>query len=104
MDSHIFEISAEFPNGVFLLKYYDMQASYSGKRVIHAGEIVQEIFDGDQQSQTQDWVLLDIFVPFVAEWDRGLPLGSLWTKWLEDAKKQLEKLGKANSQVVGATA
>lgn len=102
VNSHIFEVSAEFPNAVFLLNYY--ADNYSGKRVIHAGEVVQDIFDGNQQAQFLDWVLLDIFAPFKAEWDRGLPFGSLWTKWLEDAKKQLEELGKANSQVVGATA
>src|SRR6516162_2404789 len=33
VDSHIFEVSTEFPNSVFLLEYRDMQASYSGKMV-----------------------------------------------------------------------
>lgn len=81
--SHIFEISAEFPNAVFLLEAYFMQASCSGKRVIHAGEIVQDIFDLNQHSEAHDWVLLDIFAPFVAEWNEGLAFGSLWTKWLK---------------------
>lgn len=103
VDSHIFEISREFPNAVLLLEYTDGQYSYSGKTVIRAGEAVRRIFDGKQQSQGLDWVLLDIFAPFVAEWDRGMPFGSLWTKWLDDAKKQLEKLvSKAEPQVEGA--
>jgi hypothetical protein len=112
VNSHMFEVSAEFPNAVFLLEYRDMQWSYSGKKVIYAGEAVQKIFDGNQQSQTLDWVLLDIFAPFVAEWNEGLPFGSLWPKWVEDAKaalKQLEEEVVSNQEgrtqeVVGASA
>ena len=92
VDSHLFEVSAEFQNAVFLLDYRDMQYSYSGKMVIHAGEIAREIFDGSQESQALDWVLLDIFAPFVAEWNEGLPFRSLWPKWVEDAKAELKRL------------
>jgi hypothetical protein len=92
VDSHVFEVSAEFPNAVFLLDYRDMQYSYSGKMVIHAGEIVRESFDGRQQSQALDWALLDIFAPFVAEWNEGLPFGSLWAKWVENTKAALKRL------------
>jgi len=113
VNSHIFEISAEFPNAVFLLEYIDMDASYSGKMVIHAGDVVQEIFDGKQQAQAVDWVLLDIFAPFVAEWDNGRPFGSLWAKWVEDAKAALKELEEnrrmsnqevSSQEVAGATA
>jgi hypothetical protein len=113
VDSHIFEISAEFPNAVFLLEYRDMQWSYSGKMVIYAGEAVQEIFDGKQQSQAVDWVLLDIFAPFVAEWNEGLPFASLWSPWVENAKAALSRLEQdkrmsnqkvSSQQVIGATA
>jgi hypothetical protein len=92
VDSHIFEVSTEFPNSVFLLEYRDMQASYSGKMVIRAGNVVQEIVDRDQQSQALDWVLLDIFAPFVAEWNESRPFGSLWAKWVEDTKAALRQL------------
>src|SRR5215469_3306359 len=56
--SHLFEVSQEFPNAVFLLKYLDQDAGYSGKKVIHAGQVLQEVFDG------KDWFLLDIFAPY----------------------------------------
>ena len=111
--SHIFEISAEFPNAVFLLEYRDMQYSYSGKMVIHAGEVVQEMFDGEQQSQALNWVLPDIFAPFVSEWNEGLPFGGLWAKWIEDVKAALKHLEEnkrmsnqevSSQEVVGTTA
>jgi hypothetical protein len=103
--SHVFEIATEFPNAVFLLEYRDMHASYSGKMVIRAGEIAKEIFDGDQQSQALDWVLPDIFSPFVAEWNEGLPFASLWAKWAQDSKaalSQLEENGSISSKEVSS--
>ena len=96
--SHIFEISAEFPNAVFFLEYYDPQHSYSGKSVVRAGKAVQGLLDDNHQSQAVDWVLLDIFAPFRAEWNEGLPFGCLWAKWVEDATKQLEKLGRVSTK------
>ena len=63
VDSHLTEVSRAFPAAIFLLEYFDTQASYSGKRVMRAGEVVHEVFDGDQQVQGLDWVLLDIFAP-----------------------------------------
>jgi hypothetical protein len=65
--SHIREISAEFPNAVFLLDYRDILFSHSALRVIRAGQVVQRIVDGEQKAQGVDRVLLDIFVPFIAE-------------------------------------
>lgn len=59
IDSHLAEVSEAFPAAVFLLEYRDAQASYAGKRVIRAGEVVQEVFDGDQRVQGLDWALLD---------------------------------------------
>jgi hypothetical protein len=40
--------------------------------------------DFDQQAQAVDWTLLDIFAPFWAEYERELPFGSLWNKWVHD--------------------
>jgi len=82
VNSHLYEISEEFPSAVFLLTYRDMMASYSGKDVIRAGEIIQSVHDGDQKVQSLDWVLIDIFPPFYAEYYDGLPFGSLWQEWL----------------------
>ncbi|MGC2517084.1 MAG: hypothetical protein WA383_21385, partial [Terriglobales bacterium] len=54
--SHLSEVSEAFPTAIFLVTYYDMQASYAGKWVERAGELVQQIHDGDQQAQAIDWV------------------------------------------------
>jgi hypothetical protein len=84
VDSHLFEVSKAFQKAIFLLDHYDTMASYSGKRVIRAGEVVQEVFDGDQQVQGLDWALLDIFAPFKAEYyGEEHEFGSHWTPWLD---------------------
>jgi hypothetical protein len=84
IDNQLAEVSEAFPKAIFLLEYFDMQASYAGKRVIRAGEIVQEVFDGDQRVQGLDWALLDIFAPFEAEYHgEEHEFGSLWTPWLD---------------------
>ena len=59
-----------------------MQASYSGNKGIRAGKVVQHTRDGDQKVQALDWVLIDIFPPFRAEYYDGLAFGSLWQEWL----------------------
>jgi len=82
VNSHLYEISAEFPSAVFLLTYRDMMASYAGKDVIRAGEVIQSVHDGHQKVQSLDWVLIDIFPPFYAEYYEGLPFGSLWQEWV----------------------
>jgi hypothetical protein len=92
VDSHLFEISAEFPSSIFLLTYRDMMASYSGRRVIRAGEVVQEVHDGDQKVQSLDWILIDIFPPFFAEYYDGLEFGSLWQEWLGKLEAAVEEL------------
>lgn len=84
VNSHLSKVSEAFPTAIFLLEYFDMQASYSGKRVIRGGEIVQEVFDGDQKALGLDWALLDIFAPFRAEYyGEEHAFGSLWTPWLD---------------------
>jgi len=90
--SHLSEVSEAFPTAIFLVTYYDMQASYAGKWVERAGELVQQIHDGDQQAQAIDWVLLDIFAPFRAEYELGLEFGSLWQKWLADTATAVQDL------------
>lgn len=85
IDSHLTEISEAFPAAVFLLEYHDAQASYSGKRVIRAGEVVKEAFDAGQKVQGLDWVLLDIFAPFRAEYyGEEHDFGTLWNSWADD--------------------
>jgi hypothetical protein len=102
VDSHLLEISAEFQSAVFLLTYRDMQASYSGKKVIRAGEVVQHMHDRDQKVQALDWVLIDIFAPFLAEYHGGHPFGSLWQEWLRKLAAALEGLKKQSSPASNA--
>lgn len=82
VDTHVFEVSEEFPAAVFLLTYWDMQSSYSGKMVIRGGEVIQQILDGKQPAQGVDYCLPDIFAPFQAEYFADLEFGSLWQEWL----------------------
>jgi len=82
---HLLEVSGAYPIAVFLLTYYDMQSSFTVKQVIRGGTIVQEVCDYRQKSQAVDWVLLDIFAPFRAEFFEDLPFGSLWQSWVKDA-------------------
>jgi hypothetical protein len=93
VDSHLAEISEAFPKAIFLLEYSDIQASYSGKRVMRAGKVVQEAFDGDQKVQGLDWALLDIFAPFRAEYYGEVrDFGSLWTPWLDSVIAAVSEL------------
>jgi hypothetical protein len=81
--SHLLEVSGAFPDAIFLLESFDMQWSYSVRQVIHSGEVVQTIRDDDQKAQAMNWMLLDIFAPFRAEYEDGLPFGSLWSQWVD---------------------
>jgi hypothetical protein len=93
VDSHLAEISEAFPNAIFLLEYSDVQASSSGKRVMRAGDAVQEVFDGDQKVQGLDWALVDIFAPFRAEYyGEEHEFGSLWAPWLDATMAALKGL------------
>ncbi len=92
VDSHLFEISAEFPSAIFLLSYRDVMASYAGKKVIRAGEVAREMHDGNPKTQSLDWVLIDIFPPFLAEYHDELPFGSLWQEWVENLAAAVEEL------------
>jgi hypothetical protein len=84
VDSHLTEVSGAFPAAIFLLEHFDAHASYAGKRVMRAGEVVQEVVDGDQQVQGLAWALLDIFAPFRAEYyGEEHEFGSLWAPWLD---------------------
>ena len=81
--SQLREVSAAFPTAIFLLTYCDL-GNYSGKEVLRGGQVIQSVHDGNQQAQGYDWALLDIFAPFWAEYDLGVPFGSLWQQWVDD--------------------
>jgi hypothetical protein len=85
VDAHLIELSEAFPNAILLLEYWDMQASYSGKRVMRAGKVVQEVYDGDQKVQGLSWTLPDVFAPFRAEYyGEEHAFGTLWSQWVDD--------------------
>jgi hypothetical protein len=75
LNSHLFEVSQEFPAAVFLLEYSNT-SDYAGKKVIRAGEVVHQVHD------PSDWCPLDVFAPFKTEYYNGQPFGSLWPEWL----------------------
>lgn len=95
-DDGLRDVSESFPTAVFLLERYDEQGSWSRKTVIRNGEIIQDVFDDNQQSQALNWTLPDIFAPFEAEYRCEVPFGSLWQKWLTDMTAQLQSLKNGN--------
>jgi hypothetical protein len=98
VNSHLHEVSAEFPSALFMLEYIDMMSSYSGKKIILAGNLIAETFDEHQKAQAIEWTLVDIFAPFRAEYDLDLPFGSLWDKWLDDLAAKGEELKAADER------
>jgi len=93
VDSHLIQVSEAFPTAIFMIEYFDTGASYAGKRVMRAGEVVREVFDGDQQAQGYEWALLDIFAPFRTEYyGEGHEFGSLWESWVDSILSQATSL------------
>jgi hypothetical protein len=90
--SHLFFVSRDFPNAVFLAEYWDDCMSYGGKIIIHAGDEIRSTYDGDHHAQGREWVLPNIFAPFNAEYALGLECGSLWDEWMEGMRRQLAVL------------
>ena len=89
---HVCNVSEQFPNTIFLLEYWSLQASSAGKIVIRAGDEIRYLHDGNQQAQGYAWALLDIFAPYRAEHNNELEFGSLWDRWLENMGTALEEL------------
>jgi hypothetical protein len=100
IDSHLFGISQEYPSAVFLLTYRDSMGGYGGKKVIRGGDLVRHVHDGDQKMQSLDWVLIDIFPPFLAEYYNDLPFGSLWQEWVAKLASAIGELKDESSVAV----
>lgn len=83
MYDHITELSKAFPQAVFLMELYDMESS-NEKTVFHGGRLLRATFDNSPHVQGGIWALLNIFTPFMAEYESGLPVGSLWDEWMND--------------------
>jgi hypothetical protein len=90
--SHVHSVSRKFPCAVFLAQYWDDCTSYGGKYVIRAGNKIRSSYDGNQHAQGREWVLPNIFAPFVAEVELGLECGSLWDKWMDDMRLEVASL------------
>jgi len=90
--SHVFFVSRDFPQAVFLVQYRDDSMSYGGKVVIHANKEICSSYDGDHRAQGIEWVLPNIFAPFRTEYELGLGCGSLWHEWIESMRQQLALL------------
>jgi hypothetical protein len=90
--SHVYFVSQNFPQAIFLAEYWNIQVSSAGRKVIRAGEEIRYVHDGNQQAQGYDWVLPDIFAPYRAEYELGLEFGSLWDQWLSEMQSELASL------------
>jgi len=94
VNSHLYEVSKEFAAALFLVEYFDLASSYSGKMIILAGKLLHEVYDGNHHVQGMDWALIDVFAPFRAEYELGVPFGSLWKEWLEDMNTTVGNLSR----------
>lgn len=88
------QISETFPHAIFLVEYCDMQWSWSSKEVLRNGVVERSVFDDRQQAQAMDWILLNIFAPFRAEYQTEQPFGSLWNQWVYDLVAAADALKK----------
>jgi hypothetical protein len=90
--SHVYFVSQDFPDSIFLAEYWDTGASYAGKSVIRGGREIRHIYDGKQQAQGREWVLLDIFAPYRSEYDIDADFGIFWDAWLLEVEGSVAKL------------
>ena len=92
IDGHLCQVSMTFPNAIFLEQYGDPQWGSWWKEVRRNGVFERSVSDSDQPAQAIDWMLLDIFAPYRAEYENALPFGSLWNKWVDDLVGAAERL------------
>jgi hypothetical protein len=90
--SQLYLVSKEFSDAVFLVEYCDTRLSYAGRVVLRGGREVCAVHDGHQQTQGYDWVLPDIFAPYLAEHRDGSEVGILWDSWLSELESTVAKL------------
>jgi hypothetical protein len=90
--SHVYFVSRDFPEAIFLAEYWDPCMSYAGKIVIRGGRDIRGTHDGNQRAQGYEWTLLDIFAPYLAEYRNGAEFGSLWDIWLVEMTEAVSNL------------
>ena len=90
--THVYCLSRDFPEAIFLAEHWDHESSHCVKNVIRGGREIRHIHDGDQQTQGHDWTLLDIFLPYNSEYFDGKEFGVLWDSWLAAMGSAVAKL------------
>jgi len=90
--SHLYLVSREFPDVVFLVEYRDTRLSYAGRVVLHGGREVRAVHDRHQQTLGYNWVLPDIFAPYLAEYRDGTEVSALWDSWSMELESAAIKL------------
>jgi hypothetical protein len=87
VDSHLAEISEAFPNAIFLPEYSDIQASYSGKRVMRARK--SSAGGIRRRSESAGPGLGAAGAEYHGE---EHDFGSLWTPWLDAVSAAVNEL------------
>ena len=90
--SHVYFVSQDFPAAIFLAEYWNIQVSSTGRKIIRDGREIRSSHDGNQQAQGYEWVLPNIFAPFLTEYELGLEFGSLCDQWLSEMQSELASL------------
>jgi hypothetical protein len=90
--SHVDFVSRDFPEALFLGEHWNSMSSSASRRVIRAGQEIRSVYDGNQQAQSFEWVLPNIFAPYWTEYELGLQYGSLWDQWLSEMQSELASL------------
>jgi hypothetical protein len=90
--SQLYLVSREFYDAVFLVAYCDTRLRYAGRVVLRAGREVCAVHDGHQQTRGYDWLLPDVFAPYLAEYRDGSECGVLWDSWLMELESAVVEL------------
>lgn len=90
--SQLYLVSREFYDAVFLVEYCDTRLRYAGRVVLRAGREACAVHDGHQQTRGYDWLLPDIFAPYLAEYRDGSNFGTLWGSWLMELESAVVEL------------
>ena len=85
---------AQVPSDITFEPHRDMQMSWASREVLRNGTVEWSVFDGHQPAQAMNWMLLDIFAPFRAEYDIGKPFGSMWNEWVSDLAAATDALSR----------
>jgi AcrR family transcriptional regulator len=100
IDEHLCQVSGSFPTAIFLVEYREHIDGVASREVMR-NAVVERWVSGNKQAPTFDWVLPDIFAPFLEEYEKGLPFGSMWSEWVADLAAAADGLRKQSGSVHG---